>query len=94
LRTGFAALDELLARLHRRKDEPLKVLERPDIPLHTNTSENDLRACVTKRKVSGGTMSSKGRQARDVLLGLMKTCHKHGIFFFSWLGDRLGLNAG
>ena len=58
-RTGFADLDRLLLRLHRRKAELLKVLERPEIPLHTNTSENDIRACVTKRKISGGTMSKK-----------------------------------
>jgi hypothetical protein len=94
LRTGFELLDQLLARLHRRKDELLKVLERPDIPLHTNASENDLRTCVIKRKISGGTMSIKGRQARDVLLGLMKTCRKLGISFFTFLGDRLGLNTG
>jgi len=56
LRTGFELLDQLLVRLHRRKTELLKVLERPDIPLHTNASENDLRACVIKRKISGGTM--------------------------------------
>lgn len=42
LRTGFADLDQLLVRLHPRKPELLKVLERPDIPLHTNASENDI----------------------------------------------------
>jgi len=52
------------------------VLQHPGIPLHTNGSENDIRACVTKRKISGGTMSTAGRTARDVLLGLMKTCSK------------------
>ncbi|WP_349963014.1 transposase [Rhizobium sp. ZPR3] len=57
MRTGYDALDKLLERLHRRKDELLKVLEHPEIPLHTNASENDLRTFVTKRKVSGGTIS-------------------------------------
>ena len=83
----------MLARLHRRKHELLKVLERPEIPLHTNASENDLRACVTKRRISGGTMSADGRQARDVMLGLMKTCRKLGISFFAYLGDRLGVKG-
>ncbi|WP_114948825.1 IS66 family transposase, partial [Microvirga calopogonii] len=58
LRTGYQELDELLARLARRKGELLRVLERPEIPLHTNASENDLRAWVIKRKISGGTMSA------------------------------------
>jgi hypothetical protein len=88
-RTGCVVLDRLLARLHRRKAELLRVLERPEIPLHTNGSENDIRACVTKRKVSGGTMSEAGRGARDVLLGLMKTCRKLSVSFFRYLGDRL-----
>jgi hypothetical protein len=71
----------------------LWVPERPEIPLHTNASENDLRACVIKRKVSGGTMSADGRMARDVMLGLLKTCRKLGLSFFAYLGDRLGLNT-
>jgi Transposase IS66 family len=54
-RTGFAMLDRLLAQLHANKDELLMVLDRPEIPLHTNGSENDIRCQVTKRKVSGGT---------------------------------------
>jgi len=67
------------------------VLERPEIPLHTNASENDIRAFVTKRKISGGTVSDKGRRARDVMLGLAKTCSKLGVSFFHYLGDRLAL---
>jgi len=87
--TDYVTLDRLLARLHRRKAELLRVLQRPEIPLHTNGSENDIRACVTKRKISGGTMSTAGRTARDILLGLMKTCSKLGVSFFHYLGDRL-----
>jgi len=87
--TDYATLDRLLARLYRRKSELLRVLQRPEIPLHTNGSENDIRTCVTKRKISGGTMSTAGRTARDVMLGLMKTCSKLKVSFFRYLGDRL-----
>src|SRR3954451_22146611 len=52
-RTGFVVLDRLLARLHANKSELLRVLDRPDIPLHTNGSENDIRCYVTRRKISG-----------------------------------------
>jgi len=90
LRTGYDALDALLVRLHRRKTELLRVLERPEIPLNTNASENDLRTFVTKRKISGGTVSRDGRVARDTMLGLMKTCKKLGLSFYHYLGDRLG----
>ena len=71
--------------------ELLRVLDRPEIPLHTNGSENDIRAFVTKRKVSGGTMSEAGRVARDVMLGLAKTCRKLRVSFWRYLGDRLGI---
>ena len=40
--------------------------------LHTNASENDLRAWVIKRKISSSTMSADGRMARDVMLGLLE----------------------
>ena len=90
-RTGYATLDHLLRRLLGRKNELLRVLARPEIPLNTNASENDIRAFVTKRKISGGTVSEKGRQARDAMLGLAKTCRKLQIPFFDYLGARLGI---
>ena len=90
-KTGFATLDRLLTRLHARKPELLLVLDRPEIPLHTNGSENDIRCHVTKRKISGGTWSDAGRQARDTLLGCMKTCQKLNVSFFQFLGHRLAV---
>ena len=65
------------------------VLERPEIPLHTNGSENDIRCYVTRRKVSAGTRSSDGRDSRDAFLGLAKTCDKLGIPFWDYLGSGL-----
>src|ERR1700681_3382134 len=88
-RTGFVTLDRLLARLHANKGELLMVLDRPEIPLHTNGSENDVRCQVTKRKISGGTRSDTGRDCRDAFLGLTKTCAKLGVAFWDYLGDRL-----
>jgi hypothetical protein len=90
-RTGFATLDRLLKRLHANKAELLRVLERPEIPLHTNGSENDIRCHVTRRKVSGGTRRDLGRDCRDTFLGLAKTCAKQGIAFWHYLGSRLGV---
>jgi Transposase IS66 family len=87
--TGFADLDEAVARTHANKDELLLVLDRPDIPLHTNGSENDVRSFVTKRKVSGETRSAAGKQARDTFLSLLKTCSKLAISFWDYLGARL-----
>jgi Transposase IS66 family len=90
-RTGFATLDRLLARLHANKAELLMVLDRPEIPLHTNGSENDIRCHVTKRKISGGTRSDTGRDCRDAFLALAKTCSKLAISFWDFLGSRLAV---
>ncbi len=90
-RTDFVTLDRLLARLYANKDELLRVLQRPEIPLHTNGSENDIRCQVTRRKISAGTRSDLGRDCRDAFLGLAKTCAKLGVAFWDYLGSRLGV---
>ena len=62
-KTRYAMLDRLPRRLLHRKDELLRVLERPETPLNANASENDIRAFVAKRKISGGTVSDRGRRS-------------------------------
>jgi hypothetical protein len=86
--TGFVTLDRLLARLLASKPELLMVLDRPEIPLHTNGAENDIRCQVTRRKVSAGTRSDAGRDCRDAFLGQAKACAKHGVAFWDYLGSR------
>jgi hypothetical protein len=87
-RTGFVTLDRLLKRLHANKAELLMVLDRPETPLHTNGSENDIRCYVTRRKISAGTRSDGGRDCRDAFLGLAKTCDKLGVALWDFLGSR------
>ena len=88
-RTGYATLDRLLARLAANKAELLRVLDHPLTPLNTNLIENDIRAHVTRRKISFGTRSDNGRAARDGCLGAMKTCAKLGVSFRDYLRNRL-----
>jgi hypothetical protein len=87
--TGFQTLNLALKRIHANKQELLLVLERPDIPLHNNLSENDIRDYVKKRKISATTRSEAGRAARDTFLSLKKTCQKLGLSFWNYLQDRL-----
>ena len=65
------------------------VLDRSEIPFHTNGSENDIRCYVTRRKVCAGTRNDVGRDSRDAFLGLFKTCGKLGILVWDYLGRRL-----
>lgn len=89
-KTSYETLNQLLKRIHKNKHQLLLVLERPDIPLHTNGSETDIRDYVKKRKVSGGTRSDEGQRCRDTFISLKKTCRKIGISFWDFLHDRIG----
>lgn len=89
-RTSFATLNRTLKRLHAHKEKLLLVLKRPDIVLHTNGSEGDIRGYVKWRKISGGTRSDLGKRCRDSFASLKKTCRKLGVSFWDYLGDRIG----
>ncbi|MBC8460193.1 MAG: transposase [Deltaproteobacteria bacterium] len=84
----FGALEFALKRLHKNKAELLLVLDRPEIPLHNNASESDIREYVKRRKVSGGTQSLSGRKSRDTFTSLKKTCRKLKVSFWEYLNDR------
>ncbi len=88
-KTSCVSLNLALQRLYNNKKELLLVLEHPDIPLHNNLSENDIREYVTKRKISGSTRSDSGRRCRDTFTSLKKTCRKLGISFWEYLNDRV-----
>jgi len=87
--TTFMTLNLALKRLHNNQGELLLVLEHPELPLHNNLSERDIREYVIKRKISGSTRSEAGRRARDTFASLKKTCNKLGIGFWDYLLDRL-----
>lgn len=87
--TCFATLNHALRRIYKNKGELLLVLDHPEIPLHNNGSESDIREYVKRRKVSGSTRSHLGRQARDTFTSLKKTCRKLGVSFWEYLNDRV-----
>ena len=82
-------LNHQLAKTYAKKDELLRVLERPATPLHNNGTETDAREIVIKRKISGGTRSMEGRKCRDTFTSLKKTCAKLDINFLGYLEDRV-----
>lgn len=87
--TGWPELNEALQKIHGKKSELLLVLDHPEIPLHNNPSENDIRQYVKKRKISAGTRSDAGRRCRDTFLSLKTTCRKLGVTFWRYLQDRI-----
>ena len=88
-RTGYPNINGVLKEMRDHKADLLRVLERPDIPLHNNALESIIREFVKRRKISGGTRSDAGRRCRDTFASLKKTCRKLGVRFWDYLQDRV-----
>src|SRR6266508_1063886 len=88
-RTGYPSINNVLNEMREHQADLLRVLERPEVPLHNNASELDIRDYVKKRKISGSTQSDDGRRCRDTFASLKKTCRKLGIRFWDYLQDRV-----
>src|SRR4051794_7695137 len=73
--------------------EQIATSEDDAAPRATSAAQGVTRLSMTTREISGGTMSTAGRAARDAPPRLMKTCSKQQISFFRSLGDRLGTPA-
>jgi len=88
-RTGYPNINGVLKEMRDHQADLLRVLERPEIPLHNNAMESDIREFVKRRKISGGTRSDAGRRCRDTFASLKKTCRKLGVCFWDYLQDRV-----
>ena len=84
-----ASIGGVLKGMREHKAELLRVLERPEMPLHNNGRESDIRGYVKVRKISGGTRGEAGRRCRDTFATLKKTCRKLGVSFWAYLRDRV-----
>jgi hypothetical protein len=87
--TVYPSLNQVLKDMREHQADLLRVLDRPEVPLHNNASESDIRDYVKKRKISGSTRSDDGRRCRDTFASLKKTCRKLGIRFWDYLQDRV-----
>jgi hypothetical protein len=84
-----SSIGSVLKEMREHKDDLLRVLERPEVPLHNNASESIIRGYVKTRKISGSTRSDAGRRCRDTFASLKKTCRKLGVSFWAYLCDRV-----
>jgi len=63
-------------------------LKYPQLPLHNNQAELDIRERVIKRKISLQNRSRQGMEAWDLMLSIISTCRKLGVSFWKYLDDR------
>ena len=87
--TVYPSINQVLKDMREHQADLLRVLAQPEVPLHNNASESDIRDYVKKRKISGSTRSKEGRRCRDTFASLKKTCRKLGVGFWDYLRDRI-----
>jgi hypothetical protein len=86
---SYPSIKGVLKEIRDHKADLLRVLERPEVPLHNNAAESDIREYVKKRKINGSTRSEAGRRCRDTFTSLKKTCRKLAVNFWDYLQDRV-----
>lgn len=90
-RTGYAALDDRIAKTAANQDALLTVLTVPQVPLHNNASELGARVSARRRDVSLHSRSKRGARAMDIFTTLVQTAKKLAVSAYAYLRDRLSL---
>jgi hypothetical protein len=85
--TGYAALDERIAKTNAKRHALLRVLEKPYLPLTNNPAELAARRRVRKRDVSFGARSPAGIHAWDVFQTLIATAQLLGVNVLHYFQD-------
>jgi hypothetical protein len=88
-RTGYAALDDRIAKTAAKRDELLTILSMPDVPLHNNASELQARVSARRRDVSLHSRSVHGARSMDIFTTLIQTSKILGVSAYAYLRDRI-----
>ena len=87
--TGYAALEDRIAKTAAKKDELLTVLSAPSVPLHNNASELQARVSARRRDVSLHSRSVRGARSMDIFTTLVQTSKLLGVNAYAYLRDRI-----
>ena len=88
-KTDYYWLDKCIAKTQAKKERLLMVLKHPEIPLHNNPAEIEVRRRARKRDVSFGPRTEDGKRAWDTFISLTATAKKLGISFYQYIHDRV-----
>jgi len=85
MKTSSPEINGVIDSFARYREEMLKALDHPGLPLHNNDSERDIRSVAKRRNISGSTKSDLGRKFRDGLQSLKQTCFRLGYNFWDYI---------
>jgi hypothetical protein len=83
--TGYDLLDKQLKLTKKKRNRLLTFLDHPELPIHNNQCEQDIREFVIMRKISGGTKSYRGDNSLIRHLSVIQTAQKQGLDVFQTL---------
>jgi Transposase IS66 family len=86
-RTGYADLDDRIAKTKAKRQALLRVLDKPYLPLTNHPAELAARRRVRKREVSFGARSTAGIRAWDVFHTLIGTAQLLGVNVLHYFQD-------
>ena len=87
--TGYYALNNQIKKTRKKRESLLTVLDHPEIPLHNNGAELDIREKVVQLKIRNCFRSWRGARASDTFLSLLAICRKQRISFWGYIHDRI-----
>lgn len=85
MKTSSDEINAVIRNFASYREELLRALDHPGLPLHNNDSERDIRPVAKRRNISGSTKSEEGLKLRDGLLTLKQTCFRLGCSFWEYL---------
>lgn len=85
MKTSSPEINAVIDNFSEYREEMLKALDHPGLPLHNNDSERDIRGVAKRRNISGSTKSDLGRKFRDGLQSLKQTCFRVGYNFWDYM---------
>jgi hypothetical protein len=85
MRTISPEINGVINNFEIYRDEMLKALDHPGLPLHNNDRERDIRGVAKRRNISGSTKSVRGRHFRDGLQSIRQTCFRLGYNFWDYI---------
>lgn len=81
IKTHITAAVNQLKRTLANKEKLLLFFKYPQVPIHNNLTERDIRERVIKRKISLQNRSLEGMKSWDLMLSLVSTCRKFKLSF-------------
>ena len=87
--TGYADLDNRIAKTLAKKESLLLVLIFPFLPIENNAAELGARVQARIRDINLHTISENGTKSKDSFATIFETARKLGVNAFHYVHDRV-----